>query len=319
MKNLKKVIALTLTIVLAFGMLVGCGQQTSDEPEGNNGNSAEGEGKETYVLVSKTLADPIFLLMFEGFEEFKDSLAGIEPGENSSSVAELYARARNAMILIDGNLVNVPGVQLLADLGLITGKIGVPRNGMVLVTPGGNACGISHAGIHLCHMQLGSKLQEGKIKGAFIFGEDPVGSGSVKGDSLRALELLVVSTPFMTPTAELADVVLPASTPLEVSGTYVSGDGKIKKLRQVRKPESGIDNVGVIKKLAEVLNIQLPAFTAPEGDNLGDYVKYANGFSREGGKAKLVLPLEKALFEPAPLQDPAVRVFAEKKGEWGLK
>jgi len=70
MKNLKKVIALTLTIVLAFGMLVGCGQQTSDEPEGNNGNSAEGEGKETYVLVSKTLADPIFLLMFEGFEEF---------------------------------------------------------------------------------------------------------------------------------------------------------------------------------------------------------------------------------------------------------
>ena len=198
----------------------------------------------TAAVIKKGLTAGGFDAHVEGLKSLRP-LAN-EPGENSSQLPSL-ARARNAMIIIDGNLVNVPGVQLLADLALITGKIGVPRNGMVLVTPGGNACGISHAGIHLCHMQLGSKLQEGKIKGAFIFGEDPVGSGSVKGDSLRALELLVVSTPFMTPTAELADVVLPGSTPLEVSGTYVSGDGKIKKLRQVRKPESGIDNVGVIK------------------------------------------------------------------------
>ena len=137
----------------------------------------------------------------EGFEEFKISLGVIEPGDNSLSVAELYARARNAMILIDGNLVNVPGVQLLADLGLITGKIGVPRNGMVLVTPGGNACGISHAGIHLCHMQFGSKLQEGKIKGP-SYSVKILLSGSVKAivSGIGA----AVSTPFMTPTAELA-------------------------------------------------------------------------------------------------------------------
>ena len=68
MKNAKKVMSLVLIIAIAFAMLTGCSQGASKGPEGNN--EGKPEDKETYVLVSKTLADPIFLLMYDGFEEF---------------------------------------------------------------------------------------------------------------------------------------------------------------------------------------------------------------------------------------------------------
>lgn len=128
------------------------------------------------AVTKKGLADTGFIeARVEGFHEFKESLSGFKPGEEASSIAQLYAGSQNAMIIIDGSLVTVPGVQLLADLALITGKIGTPRNGLVLVTPGSNACGIHCAGVDLCHMQLRPQIEDGSIQGVFIFGEDPRG------------------------------------------------------------------------------------------------------------------------------------------------
>lgn len=271
------------------------------------------------VIKKNAVADSFIKARVEGFEELKASLALIEPGSEASAIAEQYLQAKNAMIVIDGNLVKVSGVQLLADLALITGKVGLARNGLVIVTPGSNANGINYAGVDRCYMQLKPQLQEGSIKGAFIFGEDPVGSGTMKAEDLQALELLVVSTQFMTPTAELADVVLPGSNPLEVSGTYIRGDGKINQLNQVRKPAAGLDNMEVINMLANAFKTALPALAVPQGDHLGAYVKYAEAFAREGGRAKLVLPEDEALFDRAPIQDPATRIFMEKRAQLGLK
>lgn len=271
------------------------------------------------VIKNNVVAGAFVETRVEGFAELQASLEGIEPGAEAIEIAKQYAQAKTAMIVVDGNLVKVPGVQLLADLALITGKIGAARNGLVVVTPGSNAAGIQYAGVDLCQMQLKPQLEKGSIKGAFIFGEDPVGSGSIKAEELKDLELLVVSTQFMTPTAELSDVVLPGANPLEVSGTYIRGDGKINQLQQIHKPAAGLDNLEIINRLADAFKTKLSAVAVPEGDHLGAYVKHAETFATEGGKAKLVVPDGGVLFEPAPIQDPATRIFAEKKRELGIK
>jgi formate dehydrogenase major subunit len=164
------------------------------------------------------------------------------------------------------------------------------------------------------------QLLNGGIKGAFIWGEDPVGSGTLKADELGKLDLLVVSTPFMTATAEIADVILPGSTPLETSGTYLSGDRKIKHLRRAQAPAANLDNLTVINDLAQVMKTRLPQLAVPESAEVwGPYIKYADGFGLADGKASLILPADQLLFDPAPIQDPAIRKFNLRLTELGIK
>jgi len=82
MKNkFKRIISLCLVLMLTVLPLVGCGNSTptpaSTPTSGNNQpdqTSSGGEGTKTFALVSKTLADPIFLLMYDGFEEYCNSI-----------------------------------------------------------------------------------------------------------------------------------------------------------------------------------------------------------------------------------------------------
>ena len=254
-----------------------------------------------------------------GFDGFKQSLAGIEPDDDARQAARLYAQAKKAMIVVDGSTVTFGGAQLLAGLALITGKVGSPRNGIIVVTPGSNANGLLKSGVTACFKEVTAALRNGDLKGAFVFGEDPLGSGAFGPQDFAGLELLVVTTPFMTATAEIADVVFPGSTPLETSGAYISSDRKVKALQQVQAPVAGMDNTGIISGLAEVLKVDLtPPPAQPAGETWGDYVKYRQGFAGENGKATLVIPDDNTLFEPAPVQDPAIRRFKEMLAQKGL-
>jgi len=73
----------------------------------------------------------------------------------------------------------------------------------------------------------------------FILGEDVVqtdpDSNQVVAD-LRRLELLVVQELFLTPTAELAHVVLPGASFLEKEGTFTNGERRIQRVRQALAP-----------------------------------------------------------------------------------
>ena len=48
------------------------------------------------------------------------------------------------------------------------------RNGLIVVTPGGNLAGLRKAGIGT-ENSIQDQLTTGKLKGLFVFGEDPVG------------------------------------------------------------------------------------------------------------------------------------------------
>jgi predicted molibdopterin-dependent oxidoreductase YjgC len=80
---------------------------------------------------------------------------------------------------------------------------------------------------------------EGKIKTIFIMGENPVISDpdcSHVIESLNALDFLVVQDIFLSETAALADVVLPAAASLEKDGTFTNTERRVQRVRKVVSP-----------------------------------------------------------------------------------
>ena len=69
------------------------------------------------------------------------------------------------------------------------------------------------------------KLESGAIKKLFVFGEDPVGCAIDKERIDKwfiEAEFVMVQDYFMTETAKNADLILPATFPLESSGTFTN-------------------------------------------------------------------------------------------------
>jgi formate dehydrogenase major subunit len=101
------------------------------------------------------------------------------------------------------------------------------------------------------------------------------------------LELLVVQELFMTETAKLAHVILPASSFLEKSGTFTNGERRIQKVQAVVEPLEGTKPDGQIvaemmtrmgypqphhdpKSLLEEISQIVPFFAGVKWDELGD-------------------------------------------------
>ena len=80
---------------------------------------------------------------------------------------------------------------------------------------------------------------EGSIKCLYIIGEDillSAGDYNRTREALEKLEFLVVQDLFLTETALLADVVLPACSSLEKKGSFINMEGSIQPVLPVLKP-----------------------------------------------------------------------------------
>lgn len=80
---------------------------------------------------------------------------------------------------------------------------------------------------------------EGKIRAVYIMGENPVMSDPDSThviEALNALEFLVVQDIFLSETAALADVVLPATTSLEKDGTFTNTERRVQRVRKAMEP-----------------------------------------------------------------------------------
>ncbi len=96
---------------------------------------------------------------------------------------------------------------------------------------------------------------EGKLKAMWVIGEDmaqtdPNTQHVVK--AMKALDLLVVQELFMTETAKLATVILPASSFLEKSGTFTNGERRVQRVNAVVEPIQGTKSDGQI--MVEIMN-----------------------------------------------------------------
>lgn len=76
--------------------------------------------------------------------------------------------------------------------------------------------------------------QQGSLKALWIMGSDPVRDCPGAAGSLERIPFVVVQDLFLTDTARLADVVLPAASFAEVDGTFTNLTGRVQAIRAAR-------------------------------------------------------------------------------------
>lgn len=85
--KIKNVICLMIAILLCVSLFAACGKSKVEETETTpdttpktteEADAEPGEAKLQYAFVSKTIADPMFSLCFDGFKEACDEIGGIE-------------------------------------------------------------------------------------------------------------------------------------------------------------------------------------------------------------------------------------------------
>ena len=104
--------------------------------------------------------------------------------------------------------------------------------------------------------------EKGILKALYIMGENPVISDpdvAHTTKALKALDFLVVQDIFMTETAELAHVVLPASSFAEKVGTFTNTERRVQRVRRaVNSPGSAMKDSLIIMELSKRMGYDMP-------------------------------------------------------------
>ncbi len=247
----------------------------------------------------------------------------------------------------------------LIALALMTGQIGRPGTGLHPLRGQNNVQGASDAGLipmmypdyqHVSNAETRARfesawkvpagsldaepgltvvevmhaIKNGGIRGMYVMGENPAMSdpdANHAREALAALDHLVVQDIFLTETAYLADVILPASAFPEKTGSFTNTDRLVQMGRQAINPPGdakqdlwiieqiakrlGLDwNYGHVSEVFDEMRHTMPsiggitwdrlerehAVTYPctkEGDP-GQSVVFVDDFPREGGRARFV-------------------------------
>jgi formate dehydrogenase major subunit len=212
----------------------------------------------------------------KGFTPEKMSeICGIEP-DVLRDVARTFAGAKSAMIFwgmgISQHIHGTDNSRCLISLALMTGQIGRPGTGLHPLRGQNNVQGASDAGLvpmflpdyqsvmddgvreaftsvwgsgdfsnekGLTVTEIVDDIHAGNTKAMYILGENPAMSDPDVDHAREAfakLEHLVVQDIFLTETANFADVLLPASTLFEKSGTVSNTNRQVQMVRQAVPP-----------------------------------------------------------------------------------
>jgi NADH-quinone oxidoreductase subunit G len=145
--------------------------------------------------------------------------------------AKLFTKAENAIIFYGGEGLDHTASEALAQacssLLAFTGHIGRANNGLIAVWPRANTQGAWDMGLRPDPSGLRKILEQASA--VYVMAADPVADGASFAELLREDTFLIVQELFMTATAELADVVLPARSFIEREGTYTSGEHRVQR------------------------------------------------------------------------------------------
>jgi formate dehydrogenase major subunit len=227
------------------------------------------------------------------------------PAEAIRELAHAFAKAPRAMICWTLGITEhhnaVDNVLALIDLVLLTGHVGRygsgvnPLRGQNNVQGGGDmgalpdrlpgfqhvendelrakfdaAWGVSippKRGWHLSGMF--DAMERGELQVVYVIGENPVQS---EADQTRAKHLLstrdflVAQDMFLTATAELADVVLPAAnSAIESEGTVTNSERRVQRVRKALEPPGEArDDLWIIAELARRMGCDFGWATAED-------------------------------------------------------
>jgi formate dehydrogenase major subunit len=314
-------------------------------------------------------------------------ICGID-AETIRYVARLYASSKASMILwgmgISQHVHGTDNARCLIALALMTGQIGRPGTGLHPLRGQNNVQGASDAGLipmmfpdyqrvdnaaarqkfeqlwgasldaqpGLTVVEIMDAIGRGEIRGMYIMGENPAMSDPDANHAraaLAALDHLVVQDIFLTETAYLADVILPASAFPEKTGTFTNTDRMVQLGRQaLTPPGEAKQDLWIVQRMAERLGLPwqyghvsevfdemrraMPSIggitwerleregsvTYPclhEGDP-GEPVVFTHDFPREGGRARFV-PADIIPANERPDQDyPMVLITGRQLEHW---
>ena len=108
---------------------------------------------------------------------------------------------------------------------LVKSRAGKPNNGLVGVWNAPNTQGAYELGFRPA-LDLAAEL---KGKAVYVAAADPAGDDPALAEALKSAQFVVVQELFLTETAKLADVVLPASAYTEREGTYTSAERRVQR------------------------------------------------------------------------------------------
>lgn len=222
--------------------------------------------------------------------EYAEHETGV-PREVITDIAHTYGRAHRAIICWTLGITEhhnaVDNVLALINLSLLTGHVGKygsglnPLRGQNNVQGGGDMgalpdrlAGFQHVenaafrekfekqwnckipskkGWHLSAMF--EAMERRDLRTLYVIGENPVQSEADQKHArhlLENLDFMVVQDMFLTKTAELADVVLPASAAwCETEGTVTNSERRVQRVRKALDPPAGArDDIAILFDLA---------------------------------------------------------------------
>jgi formate dehydrogenase alpha subunit len=192
-----------------------------------------------------------------------------------TETAQTLAAAKRVVVLVGNGVLRQPGGQVtitnLLDLLILLGKIDKPGCGLGPLAEENNDQGAVEMGavaeffpgpaslddqaardriVAMWREELprtsGASLIDmlaaagkGSLKAMFVVGEDPVGTLPAPAhakEALAKLDLLVCQELFLTETAAMAHVVLPACSYMEKHGTFTNSEGHVQAVRQAIDP-----------------------------------------------------------------------------------
>jgi len=207
--------------------------------------------------------------------QYVSSITGL-PAEDVVRAARLYAGARAGSILytmgITQHITGTDNVKSLANLAMLCGNVGVEGGGVNPLRGQNNVQGACDMG-GLPNVYTGYQpvtdanararmeeawgvaglpdkpgltvtammplAHEGKLKALYVIGENPMVSDPDlrhAEKSLANLDFLVVQDIFLTETARMAHVVLPACCFAEKEGTFANTERKVQRVRKAVEP-----------------------------------------------------------------------------------
>ncbi|MBI4745950.1 MAG: formate dehydrogenase subunit alpha, partial [Deltaproteobacteria bacterium] len=223
--------------------------------------------------------------------EVVEKISGV-PKEQLIEAARMYGKAERAAIYwgmgVTEHTNGVNGVLALSNLAMMTGNMGKPGAGMNPLRGQNNVQGACDMGClpnvfpgyktvtspenrEVLEKSWGVALsgkegltvtemmnsigKDGGTRGLYIMGENPFMSDPDQNHTkkaLQSLDFLVVQDIFLTETAELADVVLPATAFAEKEGTFSNTDRRIQRVRKaVNPPGEAWEDARIITALSK--------------------------------------------------------------------
>ena len=235
--------------------------------------------------------------------EWAEKITGV-PAADIEEAAKIYGSAERAAIYytmgITQHTNGTDNVKSLANLALMTGNLGKPGAGLNPLRGQNNVQGASDMAcapvflpgyqrvdndeartrfeeawggplpgkVGLAATEMSEAMLDGSLEAMWIMGENPVMSDPNMNHAKKAfgnVKFLVVQDIFLTETAELADVVLPAAAYAEKEGTFTNTERRVQRVRQALLPPKGAcDDLSIVEAIADRMD---PEKEIPSGSD----------------------------------------------------